>query len=79
MVNFEESAVIDGNKCCMKVSAVWFTRRKGGRGLAFINTLIYSFELGNLTPGINIKSPITVIVGTNEFDMFIESNKLWGM
>jgi hypothetical protein len=48
-----------------------------GRGLAFINTLIYSFELGRLLPGINIKAPVTAIIGTDEFDMFMERNRLW--
>ena len=48
-----------------------------GRGLAFINTLIYSFELGRLIPGINVKTPITAIIGTDEFDMFMERNHLW--
>ena len=48
-----------------------------GRGLAFINTLIYSFELGRLIPGINIKTPVTAIIGTDEFDMFMERNHLW--
>ena len=48
-----------------------------GRGLAFINTLIYSFELGRLIPGINIKTPITAIIGTDEFDTFMEKNHLW--
>ena len=48
-----------------------------GRGLAFINTLIYSFELGRLLPGINIKTPVTAIIGTDEFDMFMERNHLW--
>ncbi|MEZ5012182.1 MAG: hypothetical protein R2744_11635 [Bacteroidales bacterium] len=63
MVNFEESAVIDETNV---VSLGGGSLGGKGRGLAFINTLIYSFELGNLTPGINIKSPITVIVGTDE-------------
>ncbi len=48
-----------------------------GRGLAFINTLIYSFDLGRLLPGINIRLPFTAIIGTDEFDLFMESNGLW--
>ncbi len=50
-----------------------------GRGLAFINTLIYSFELGRLIPGINIKTPVTAIIGTDEFDLFMERNHLWNL
>jgi hypothetical protein len=48
-----------------------------GRGLAFISTLIYSFELGRLLPGINIRTPLTAIIGTDEFDQFMEANRLW--
>jgi hypothetical protein len=74
VVNFEESAVIDEtNVVCLASGSLGGK----GRGLAFINTLIYSFELGRLLPGINIKTPVTVIIGTDEFDMFMERNHLW--
>jgi hypothetical protein len=74
VVNFEESAVIDETNV---VSLAGGSLGGKGRGLAFVNTLIYSFELGRLIPGINIKTPITAIIGTDEFDMFMERNHLW--
>ncbi len=74
VVNFEESAVIDETNV---VSLAGGSLGGKGRGLAFINTLIYSFELGRLIPGINIKTPVTAIIGTDEFDMFMERNHLW--
>jgi hypothetical protein len=74
VVNFEESAVIDETNV---VSLAGGSLGGKGRGLAFVNTLIYSFELGRLLPGINIKTPITAIIGTDEFDMFMERNHLW--
>jgi hypothetical protein len=74
VVNFEESAVIDETNV---VSLSGGSLGGKGRGLAFVNTLIYSFELGRLLPGINIKTPITAIIGTDEFDMFMERNHLW--
>ena len=74
VVNFEESAVIDETNV---VSLSSGSLGGKGRGLAFINTLIYSFDLGRLLPGINIKTPITAIIGTDEFDMFMERNHLW--
>jgi len=74
VVNFEESAVIDETNV---VSLSGGSLGGKGRGLAFINTLIYSFELGRLLPGINIKTPVTAIIGTDEFDMFMERNHLW--
>jgi CheY-like chemotaxis protein len=74
VVNFDESSVIDETNV---VSLSSGSLGGKGRGLAFINTLIYSFELGRLLPGINIKTPITAIIGTDEFDLFMERNHLW--
>jgi hypothetical protein len=74
VVNFDETAVIDETNV---VSLSGGSLGGKGRGLAFINTLIYSFELGRLLCGINIKTPITAIIGTDEFDMFMERNHLW--
>ncbi len=47
-----------------------------GRGLAFINTLIYNLDFSELSKRINILTPITVIVGTDEFQNFLSKNKL---
>ncbi len=74
VINFEESTIIDETNV---VSLAGGSLGGKGRGLAFINTLIYSFELGRLLPGISIKNPITAIIGTDEFDMFMERNHLW--
>ncbi len=75
VINFDETAVIDETNV---VSLAGGSLGGKGRGLAFISTLIYSFELGRLLPGINIKTPVTAIIGTDEFDMFMERNHLWG-
>lgn len=48
-----------------------------GRGLAFVNTLIYNLEFPTLTNRINILTPITVVIGTNEFQRFISRNNLF--
>ena len=74
VIVFEESAIIDETNI---VTLTPGSLGGKGRGLAFINTLIYSFELGRLIPGINVKTPITAIIGTDEFDMFMERNHLW--
>lgn len=47
-----------------------------GRGVAFINTLIYNFDFHNLIPNINVRCPKTLIIGTDEFEYFIDRNKL---
>ena len=48
-----------------------------GRGLAFINTLIYNLDFSSLSKSINIRTPKTAIIGTDEFEIFIEKNKLY--
>ncbi len=47
-----------------------------GRGLAFVNTLIYNYDFSNIIPGICIRTPATSIIGTDEYDYFIQRNKL---
>jgi hypothetical protein len=50
-----------------------------GRGLAFINTLIYNYDFSAVSGMINIRTPITAIIGTEEFDAFIHTNGLYEM
>lgn len=45
-----------------------------GRGVAFINSLLYSFDISDYIPNINLRTPRTAIIGTEEFDGFIERN-----
>lgn len=47
-----------------------------GRGLAFINALVYNIDFGSISKKINIRTPITAIIGTEEFEYFIEINSL---
>ncbi|MEI6766195.1 MAG: PEP/pyruvate-binding domain-containing protein [Bacteroidota bacterium] len=47
-----------------------------GRGVAFINTLIYNFDFHQLVPNINVRCPKTLIIGTDEFDYFLDRNHL---
>jgi CheY-like chemotaxis protein len=74
VVNFDEAVMIDESNV---VSFTGGSHGGKGRGLAFVSTLIYSFELGRLLPGINIRTPVTAIIGTDEFDQFMETNRLW--
>lgn len=50
-----------------------------GRGLAFINTLIHNYDFGQHVPDINIKTPKTSLIGTEEFTLFMERNGLHDM
>lgn len=48
-----------------------------GRGLSFINTLLYTFDVSQYTPNINLHTPRTSIIGTNEFENFMANNNLY--
>lgn len=74
ILSFDETSIID------EKNIVAFARGSlggKGRGLAFINTLIYNLEFPGLSSRINITTPITVIIGTDEFQQFISKNKLF--
>ncbi len=47
-----------------------------GRGLAFLNALLVTMDLAKEFENINVKIPKTAIICTNEFDTFIEKNKI---
>ena len=73
IVNFEEQALDDESNIVSLASGALGGK---GRGLAFVNTLIYHFNISEMVDGINIRTPKTSIIGTDEFDFFIERNKL---
>jgi len=47
-----------------------------GRGIAFINTLIYNYEFSQHIPNIHLKAPKTLVIGTEEFEYFMDRNGL---
>jgi hypothetical protein len=73
IVNFEEAALLDESNI---VSLGTGALGGKGRGLAFINTLIYNLNFSDLIPGINTRTPRTSLIGTDEFDFFLERNNL---
>lgn len=73
IVNFEESALKDESNIVSLASGALGGK---GRGLAFVNTLIYHFNINDMIEGIQIRTPLTSIIGTDEFDFFMERNKL---
>ncbi len=48
-----------------------------GRGLSFINTLIYTFDISQYAPNINLRTPRTSIIGTTEYEGFMMRNNLY--
>ncbi len=73
VIPFEETALADESNI---VSLSPGSLGGKGRGLAFVNTLIYNFNFNQVVPEINIKAPKTSIIGTDEFEYFMERNKL---
>ena len=47
-----------------------------GRGLAFLNSLLVAMDFDQKFPEVNILLPNTAIIGTHEFDKFIEINNI---
>ncbi|HWQ09430.1 MAG TPA: PEP/pyruvate-binding domain-containing protein, partial [Holophaga sp.] len=48
-----------------------------GRGVAFTNALLASLNLEPMFPGVNIRIPRSMAIGTDEFCSFVERNALW--
>jgi CheY-like chemotaxis protein len=59
-----------------------FARLGGGslggkaRGLGFVNLLIYNYNIRERFPGVQIRVPPAVVLGTDVFDQFMEKNNL---
>jgi CheY-like chemotaxis protein len=49
------------------------------RGLAFANATLNQSNLDEMFPDINIRIPKTIVIGTEEFDHFMETNDLWDL
>ncbi len=74
VLNFDETATLD-EKNIVTFSGGSFGGK--GRGLAFINALVNNLDFSEVTKEINIRTPKTVIIGTDEFEYFIEKNRLF--
>ncbi|HTX88332.1 MAG TPA: PEP/pyruvate-binding domain-containing protein [Bacteroidales bacterium] len=73
VIPFEESAITDETNILSLTEGALGGK---GRGLAFINTLIYNYDFSRHIPNINIRTPKTSIIGTDEFDYFLDRNDL---
>jgi CheY-like chemotaxis protein len=48
-----------------------------GRGMAFMSNFIENIDFARIIPGMSIRIPATAVLGTVEFDRFLESNNLY--
>ncbi len=74
IIPFDKNAILDESNV---VNLAPGSLGGKGRGLAFINTLIYNYDFSKYVPNINIKAPRTSVIGTEEFEYFMERNKLY--
>jgi len=73
IIPFEESAIPDESNV---VSLMEESLGGKGRGVAFINTLIFNYDFTQHVPNIHVKAPKTLVIGTVEFEYFLDRNKL---
>jgi hypothetical protein len=73
IIPFEEQAISDEKNI---VSLADGSLGGKGRGLAFISLLINNYDFSQHVPEINIRTPKTSLIGTEEFQLFIERNNL---
>lgn len=74
IIPFDEAAILDPNNIVRLADGALGGK---GRGLAFINTLIHSFNFSKQLSSINIRFPRTSVIGTEEFEYFMSRNKLY--
>lgn len=73
IIPFEEQAINDEKNI---VSLADGALGGKGRGLAFISLLINNYDFSEHVPEINIRTPKTSLIGTEEFQLFLDRNKL---
>jgi hypothetical protein len=74
VLKFEETSILDEYNI---VSYAGGSFGGKGRGLAFINALIHNLDFSSVFENINIRAPKTVIIGTDEFELFMSKNNLF--
>jgi len=75
IVNFEPSTIPEKDQIIRLADGSLGGK---GRGLAFLNTLLVTMEFEKRFSEVRILLPTTAIIGTSEFDTFIEHNKIGG-
>ena len=73
VIPYEESAFLDESNIVTLSEGAMGGK---GRGLAFINSLIYNLDFSQFVQNINIRAPRTSIIGADEFEYFLDHNHL---
>ena len=81
--NDSKEKLLDHESAKVKGQKSNFFRLSGGslggkaRGLGFARTMITSYGIREKFNQVNIRVPKCAVIGTNEFDRFMERNQLW--
>lgn len=73
IINFDPSSLRKNNNIIRLVDGSLGGK---GRGLAFINSLMVSMEFDKQYTDVDVILPTTAIIGTNEFDCFVQSHEI---
>lgn len=73
IVQFSKDALVDNSNIVSLAEGLLGGK---GRGLAFINNLINNIDFTNLIKDINITIPRTTVIGSDEFDGFLQRNNI---
>ncbi len=73
VINFDETAIVDDTNI---VSLAAGSLGGKGRGLAYINMIVNNFIFDRLIPDITVRVPLTTIIGTEEFEYFVQKNDI---
>ena len=76
IINFNPK-LVDSNRYITRLGKGSFGGK--GRGMAFLSNFIENVDLKKLIPNLKIEIPKTAIIGSDEFDNFIENNNLIGV
>lgn len=76
IINFNPK-LVDSNRYITRLGKGSFGGK--GRGMAFLSNFIENVDLKKLIPNLKIEIPKTAIIGSDEFDNFIENNNLTGI
>lgn len=73
IINFNPK-LVDSNRYITRLGKGSFGGK--GRGMAFLSNFIENVDVKKLIPNLKIEIPKTAIIGSDEFDNFIENNNL---
>ncbi len=74
-VIYFDPALVNSNRYITRIGEGSFGGK--GRGLSFLNHFIENIDFKNILPDINIRIPVTAIIGAEEFSKFLYSNNLY--